>query len=172
MITQAILDDLSDLNWVAVTSADQVTFVTPILNASEDSWTHGVVVWRIDAAGYAQLVNAEAILLSLPPYVDAFDIIDVGVDFSTVDTERNVAQLIAGEESADTVRTETPSLDLRRLSRGAHCEVGARERHTTLRIYSSSIAMAAIRYLWENREEKRTLTEEQVRARLPKRDPD
>ncbi len=172
MITQALLDDLTDLNWVAVTSADRVAFVTPILNASEDSWTYGVVVWRIDAAEYAQLVNAETILSSLPPYVDAFDITNVDADFSKVDTERNVAQLIAGEESADTVRTETPSLDLRRFSRGAHCEVGAFERHTTLRIYSSGIAMAAIRYLWENREEKLTLTEEQVRGRLSKQDQD
>lgn len=164
MLTQDLIDDLSDKNWVAVTSADQIAFVTPIFSSSEETWTHGVVVWRLDTAGCAQILNAEKILTSTPPYIEAFDIRDVDADFSEITDVGSVLRLIADDDSVPLVRTERASLDLRRMLDERRCEIQALERHTTVRLYSSSISVEAIKYLWKRRAKKLTLSERSVRT--------
>lgn len=169
MLTQALIDDLSDKNWVAVTSAEQIAFVTPIFSSSEENWTHGVVVWRINANDYQRLNAAVVILTSAPSYVEALDISDIDAAFSDDLNVDSVLRLISGDDTVRTIRTETPDIDLRRILDRVHCEVGTLERHTTTRLYSSSINFSEIRYLWANREKNIVLTEGDARRSANKK---
>jgi hypothetical protein len=166
MLTQDMIDDLSKHNWIAVTSAEQIAFVTPILSSSEDNRTNGVVVWRLDTVGCEQIDTTEQFLETAPAYIAAIDVLDMDASFSESTDVGTVLRLIAEDASVPTIRTESPSLDMCIVADEVRCEVQTLERHTTFRLYSISIAVAAIRHLWKRRAENLVLTEREVRTQL------